>query len=93
MTEVSVKNTYLKFCWNLPGANELSYDEAEWHIYTGTGYEFFSLIFDSSVYLWVGIQSAGDFGVSDFQGSNPAFSRGRQLVSFQLKNHVYVPEH
>ena len=39
------------------------------------------LILDSSESLSAGIQSAGDL-VSETLGSNPAFSKGRQLVSF-----------
>ena len=33
------------------------------------------------------------FGVSDFPASNPAFSRGRQLVPFQFENHLPLPEY
>ena len=40
----------------------------------------------------VGIQSASDL-VSETLGSNPAFSRGRQLVSFRFENRLPVPEH
>ena len=28
-----------------------------------------------------------------YRGSNPAFSRGRQLVSFRFENRLPVPEH
>ena len=57
--------------------------EVKWagcSLITGTGcwVQVFSLILDSSVVCWW-------FGVSDFQGSNPAFSRGKQLVSFRFK--------
>ena len=52
----------------------------------------FRLILDSSVSLWVGIQSAGLFAVWDFPASNPAFSRGRQLVSLRFENPLPVPE-
>ena len=48
-------------------------------IETGCRFQVFSLILDSSVGLSAGIQSAADL-VSETMGSNPAFSRGRQLV-------------
>ena len=44
----------------------------------------FSLVLDSSVGLSVGIQSAGD-SVPETLGSDSAFSRGRQLVSFRFE--------
>ena len=50
----------------------------------------FSLILDSSVGWSVGIQSAGDL-VSETLGSNPAFSRGRQLVSFRFESRLLCP--
>ena len=53
---------------------------------------FFSLILDSSVGLSASIQSAGDL-VSGAPGSNPAFSRGTQLVSFRFEYRLPVPEH
>ena len=54
--------------------------------------QVFSLILDSSVGLSASIQSAGDL-VSEIPGSNPAFSRGTQLVSFRLEYRLPVPEH
>ena len=59
---------------------------------TGCRVRVYSLILDSSVGLSVGIQSAGDL-VSETPGSNPAFSRGRQLVSFRFEYRLPVPEH
>ena len=50
------------------------------------------LILDSSVGLLAGIQAAGDL-VSETLGSNPAFSRGRQRVSFRFEYRLPVPEH
>ena len=47
--------------------------------------QVFSLILDSLVGLCMGIQYAGDL-VSGAPGSNPAFSRGTQLVSFRFEN-------
>ena len=51
------------------------------------------LILDSSVGLSAGIQSAGDLVSETLMGSNPAFSRGRQLVSFRFEYRLPVPEH
>ena len=53
----------------------------------------FILILDHSIGLSAGIQSAGDSVPGTLLGSNPAFSRGRQLVSFQFENRLPVPEH
>ena len=53
---------------------------------------FFSLILDGSVGSSVGTQFAGD-SVPETLGSNHAFSRGRQIVSFRLKKCLPVPEH
>ena len=53
----------------------------------------FSLILDSSVGLSEGIQSAGDLVSENLMGSNPAFSRGRQLVSIRFDYRLPVPEH
>ena len=55
--------------------------------------QVFSLILDSSVGLSGGIQSAGDLASETLMGSNPAFSRGRQLVSFRFEYGLPVPEH
>ena len=67
---------------------------AECSLIIGTGcrVQVFSLILDSSVDLSASIQSAGDF-VSGAPGSNPAFSRGIQLVSFPFEYRLPVPEH
>ena len=59
---------------------------------TGCGVQVFSLILDSSVGLSASIQSACDL-VSGAPGSNPAFSRGTQLVSFRFEYRLPVPEH
>ena len=53
----------------------------------------FSLILDSSVGLSAGIQSAGDLVSETLMGSNPAFSRGRQIVSLRFEYRLPVPEH
>ena len=67
---------------------------AECSLIIGTGcrVQVFSLILDSSVGLSASIQSAGDL-VSGAPGSNPAFSRGTQLVSFRFEYRLPVPEH
>ena len=67
---------------------------AECSLMIATGYwvQVFSLILDISVSLSAGIQSAGDL-VPEILGLNPAFSRGRQLVSFRFENRLPVPEH
>ena len=53
--------------------------------------QVFCLILDSSVGLSAGVQFAGD-SVPETLGSNPVFSRERQLVSFQFENCLPVPE-
>ena len=54
---------------------------------------FLSLILDSAVCLSAGIQSAGDLVSETLMGSNAAFSRGRQLVSFRFEYRLPVPVH
>ena len=53
---------------------------------------FYSLILDNSVGLSVGIKSARE-SAPETLGSNPTFSRRRQLVSFRVENRFLVPEH
>ena len=67
---------------------------AECSLIIGTGcrVQVFSLILDSSVGLSASIQSAGEL-VSGVRGSNPAFSRGTQHVSFRFEYRLPVPEH
>ena len=60
---------------------------------TDCGVQGFSLILDSWVGLSAGIQSAGDLVSETLMGSNPASSRGRQLVSFRFEYRLPVPEH
>ena len=52
----------------------------------------YSLILDSLVGLSASILSAGEL-VSGAPGSNPAFSRGTQLVSFRFEYRLPMPEH
>ena len=72
--------------------NGVKWAECSLIIGTGCRVQVFSLILDSSVGLLASIQSAGDL-VSGTPGSNPAFSRGTQLVSFRLEYRLPVPEH
>ena len=67
---------------------------AECSLIIGTGcrVQVFSLILDSSVGLSASIQSAGIL-VSGTPGSNTAFSRGTQLVSFRFEYRLPVPQH
>ena len=67
---------------------------AECSLIIGTGcrVQVFSLILDSSVGLSASIQSDGDL-VSGAPGSNPAFSRKTQLISFRFEYRLPVPEH
>ena len=67
---------------------------AECSLIIGTGcrVQVFSFILDSSVGLSASIQSAGDLAFGAL-GSNPAFSRGTQLVSFRFEYRLPVPEH
>ena len=67
---------------------------AECSLIIGTGcrVKVFSLILDSSVGLSASIQSAGDL-VSGTPGSNTAFSKGTQLVSFRFEYRLPVQEH
>ena len=60
---------------------------AECSLIKGTGcrVQVFSLILDCSVGLSAGIQSAGDLVSDTLMGSNPAFSRGRQLVPVSIR--------
>ena len=72
--------------------NGVKWAECSLIIGTGCRVQIFSLILDSSVGLSASIQSAGDL-VSGTPGSNPAFSRGTQLVSFRFEYRLPVPEH
>ena len=75
-----------------PTGSGVEWAECSLIIGTGCRVQVFSLILDSSVGLSTGIQSAGDL-VSETLGSNPVFSRGRQLVSFRFEYRLPVPEH
>ena len=54
-------------------------------------FKFISLIIDSAVGLSAGNESAVDL-MSETLGSNPAFYRVRQIVSFQFENRLPVPD-
>ena len=64
------------------------------HVITGAGYwvQNFSSILDSLVGMSMGLRSAGD-SVLETLGSYPAFSRGRQLVSFRFYITSLLPGH
>ena len=72
--------------------NRMTTDEFPYNCYLELYIYIYSLILDSSVGLSASIQSAGDL-VSGAPGSNPAFSRGTQLVSFRFEYRLPVPEH
>ena len=77
----------------MPNGCGVEWAECSLIIGTGCRVQVFSLIIDSSVGLSVGIQSAGDLVSETLMGSNPAFSRGRQLVFFGFEYRLPVPEH
>ena len=77
----------------MPNGCGVEWAECSLIIGTGCRVQVLSLILDSSVGLSVGIQSAGDLVSETLMGSNPAFSRGRQVVSFQFEYRLPVPEH
>ena len=67
--------------------NGFGVEWAECSLIIGKGcrVHIFSLIFDSSVGFSAGIQSAGDLVSETLMGSNPAFGRGRHLLSFRFE--------
>ena len=77
----NTKHVYRQSQMRKPTSNGVEW--AECLLIIGAGYwvQVFSLILDSSVGLSAGIQSAED-SVPETLGWNPAFNRGRQLVSF-----------
>ena len=77
----------------MPNGCGVEWAECSLIIGTGCRVQVFSLIIDSSVGLSAGIQSAGDLVSETLMGSNPALSRGRQLVSFRFEYRLPVPEH
>ena len=77
----------------MPNGRGVRWAECLLIIGTGCRFQIFSLILDSSVGLSAGIHSAGDLVSETLMGSNPAFSRGRQLVSFRFEYRLPVPEH
>ena len=87
------KHVYRQSQVRMPNGCGVEWAECSLIIGTGCRVQVFSLILDSSVGLSVGIQSAGDLVSETLMGSNPAFSRGRQLVSFRFEYRFPVPEH
>ena len=87
------KHVYRQSQVRMPNGCGVKWAECSLIIGTGCRVQVFSLILDSSVGLSVGIQSAGDLVSETLMGSNPALSRGRQLVSFRFEYRLPVPEH
>ena len=87
------KHVYRQSQVRMPNGFGVEWAECSLIIGTGCRVQVFSLILDSSVGLSEGIQSAGDLVSETLMGSNPAFSRGRQLVSFRFEYRLPVPEH
>ena len=87
------KYVYRQSPVRMPNGNGVEWAECSLIIGTGCRVQVFSLILDSSVGLSAGIQSAGDLVSETLMGSNPAFSKGRQLVSFRFEYRLPVPEH
>ena len=91
--EINNKHVYRQSQVRMPNGCGVEWAECSLIIGTGCRVQVFSLILDSSVGLSVGIESAGDLVSETLTGSNPAFSRGRQLVSFRFEYRLPVPEH
>ena len=87
------KHVYRQSQVRKPTGCEVEWAECLLIIGTGCLVQVFSLILDSSVGLSAGIQSTGNSVPETLLGSNPAFSSGRQLVSFGLEYRLPVPEH
>ena len=82
--EINNKHIYRQSPVWKPTGSGVEWAECSLIIGTGCRVQVFSLILDSSVGLSAGIQSAGDL-VSETLGSNPAFSREKQLVSSRFE--------
>ena len=87
------RHVYRQSQERMPNGCGVEWDECSLIIGTGCRFQVFSLILDSSVGLSAGIHFAGDLVSETLIGSNPAFSRGRQLVSFRFEYRLPVPEH
>ena len=87
------KHVYRQSQVRMPNGCGFKWAECSLIIGKGCRVQVFCLILDSSVGLSVGIQSAGDLVSETLMGSNPALSRGRQLVSFRFEYRLPVPEH
>ena len=87
------KHVYRQSQVRMPNGIGVEWAECSLIIRTGCRVQVFSLILDSSVSLSAGIQSAGDLVSETRMGSNPAFSRVRQVVSFRSEYRLPVPEH
>ena len=87
------KHEYRQSRGRVPSGSGVEWLNAGWSEGRAVEFIFFSLILDSSVGLSAGIQSAGYSVPSDPLGSNLAFIRGRQLVSFRFESRLPVLEH
>ena len=93
----SIKINNIKYVYRQSQVRRSTDSRVKWAqcsliIGTGCRVQVFSLILDNSVGLSASIQSAGDL-MSGIPGSNPAFCRGTQLVSFRFEYCLPVPEH
>ena len=87
------KHVYCQRQVRMPNGSGVEWAECSLIIGMGCRVQVFSLILDSSVSSSAGIQSAGNLVSETLMGLNPAFSRGRQLVSFRFEYCLPVPEH
>ena len=69
-------------------ALDLYFSDDVWRFRGGTGGLNFRYVL-----VFVSAHSVCRISVPETLGSNPAFSRGGQLVSFRLENHLPVPDH
>ena len=77
----------------MPNGCGVEWAECSLIIGMGCRVQVFSLILESSVGFSAGIQSAEDSVPETLLVSNPAFNRGRKLVSFRFEYRLPVPEH
>ena len=87
------KHVYHQSQVRMPNGCGVEWAECSLIIGTGCRVQVFKLILDSSVGLSAGIQSSGDLVSETLMGSNPAFRRGKQLVSVRFEYRLPVPEH
>ena len=86
------KHVYRQSQVQKPTGSGVGWAKCSLTIGTGWSVQVFSLILDSSVGFSAGIQAAGDL-VSETIGSNLAFSRWKQRVSFRFEYRLPMPKH